>query len=405
MPRNRLQPGQDTIDAAKIKEDPRGGYRMRWSICLPDGLTLKRDTRGAMTKGELRAKARRQAAELRQTCGRRGAWTTADSFDAYLKEEAIPSVESNARLRENSKSRYVQCLRIAAEELGRYPIVDALHAGTFGRALTSIACAHGTATARQVRKVVNRWVIQPLIMAGVLSANPIAGLSFDLPEVKASNKPAGGRGLSEAEWEVAVQWLLSDDWAKIASEEAPIRGRYTRQQLAEARRAVVELTLLQATTGLRVGEARSITWNEVSSDCSTIEVTDEASKTHRGRIVPVLDERVKRRLAKRRKDCGGAGLVFPSPAAGDPGRRWDKSNCSKAVSALYEQMADECGIDLLRTARSHVWRSTLHTIARDRGVPIEVRAALFGHDPETARRYYTDTQDVSGVADLFTRSN
>ena len=68
---------------------------------------------------------------------------------------------------------------------------------------------------------------------------------------------------------------------------------------------------------------------------------------------------------------------------------------------VYEQMAEECGLELLRTARSHVWRSTLHTIARNKGIPIEMRAALFGHDPETARRYYTDTQDVSGVARAF----
>ena len=39
MPRERLQPGQDTIDSAHIKEDPRGGYRMKWSIRLPDGIT------------------------------------------------------------------------------------------------------------------------------------------------------------------------------------------------------------------------------------------------------------------------------------------------------------------------------------------------------------------------------
>lgn len=69
MPRNELQPGQDTIDSAQINPDPRGGYRMKWSIRLPDGLTLRRDTRGKMTKGELRAKARRQAEDLKATFG------------------------------------------------------------------------------------------------------------------------------------------------------------------------------------------------------------------------------------------------------------------------------------------------------------------------------------------------
>ena len=404
MPRDGLQPGQDTIDSAAIRADSRGGYRMKWSIRLPDGITLRRDTRGRMTKGELRAKARRQAEELKATCGQKNAWRTSDLFGDYVETEAVEVVKSSSRIRESTKQRYVLCLSIAAETLGKYPIADALRAGTFGKALCSIAERHGTATARQVRKVINKWVIQPLILSGVLSSNPITGLTFDLPENKASNKPQGGRGLTESEWKSVLDWLLSDDWGCILNEGAPVRGRYTRQQLAMARRAIVELTALQAATGLRIGEARALTWSEVGADCTTVEVTDAASKTHRGRIVPVLDPRVASMLNKRRCDSGGVGLVFPAPAAGHPWKTWDKSNCSKAVSDLYSEMADACGIGLLCTARSHVWRATLHTIARNRGVPIETRAALFGHDPETARRYYTDTQDVSGVLDAFTNA-
>lgn len=401
MPRNRLQPGQDTIDAAKINVDPRGGYRMKWSIRLPDGITLRRDTRGRMTKGELRAKARRQAEELKATYGQRNGWRASDLFGSYIEAEAMRVVKESQRIRPNTRDRYILCLSIAVEALGRYPIAGALRAGNFGRALCSIAEKHGTATARQVRKVVNKWVIQPLIISGVISANPIAGLTFDLPVYKASNKPEGGKGLTELEWKKALDWLLSDDWRSVLDESRPIRGRYSRQQRAAARRAVVEMTALQAATGLRVGEARSLTWREVSGDCTTVEVTSDTSKTHRGRIAPVLDCRVTAMLAKRRDEVDGIGLVFPSPATDDPWREWDKSNCSKAVRALYVEMADACGIELLRTARSHVWRATLHTVTRNKGVPIEVRAALFGHDPETARRYYTDTQDVSGVLDLF----
>ena len=320
---------------------------------------------------------------------------------SYIKSEAMKAVRESPRIRDTTRERYFLCLSIASEALGKYSIADALRAGTFGNALTSIAHQHGTATARQVRKVVNKWVIQPLILSGVLASNPIAGLSFDLPEHKASNKPDGGKGLTEREWMRAIDWLLSDSWQSILNEDAPIRGKYSRRQLANVRRSVIEMTALQAATGLRIGEARSLTWNEVGQDCSTVEVTNDASKTHRGRIVPVLEPRVASMLLRRREDFGGHGLVFPSPATDDPWREWDKSNCSKAVRALYEQMAEECGLELLRTARSHVWRSTLHTIARNKGIPIEMRAALFGHDPETARRYYTDTQDVSGVARAF----
>lgn len=401
MPRNELQPGQDTIDSAQINPDPRGGYRMKWSIRLPDGLTLRRDTRGKMTKGELRAKARRQAEDLKATFGQQNCWRSSDLFGDYIKSEAMEAIRESPRIRDTTRERYALCLSIASKALGKYPIADALRAGTFGNALSSIARQHGTATARQVRKVINKWVIQPLILSGALASNPIAGLSFDLPEHKAGNKPDGGKGLTESEWKRVLDWLLSDDWWSILDKDAPKRGKYSRRQLANARRSIVEMTALQAATGLRIGETRALTWNEVGRGCTIVEVTDEASKTHRGRIVPVLEPRVVSMLQRRREACTGQGLVFPSPAADDPWREWDKSNCSKAVRALYEQIAEECGIELLGTVRSHVWRSTLHTIARNKGVPIEMRAALFGHDPETARRYYTDTQDVSGVAELF----
>lgn len=374
---------------------------MKWSIRLPDGLTLRRDTRGKMTKGELRAKARRQAEDLKATFGQQNKWRSSDLLGNYIKSEAMNAVRESPRIRDTTRERYILCLSIILDTLGGYPIADALRAGTFGNALTSIAHQHGTATARQVRKVVNKWVIQPLILSGVLASNPIAGLSFDLPEHKASKKPDGGKGLTECEWMRAIDWLLSDDWRAVLDENAPIRGKYSRRQLSNVRRSIIEMTALQAATGLRIGEARSLTWNEVGQDCATVEVTNDASKTHRGRIVPVLEPRVASMLLRRREDFGDHGLVFPSPATDDPWREWDKSNCSKAVRALYEEMAAECGLELLRTARSHVWRPTLHTIARNKGIPIEMRAALFGHDPETARRYYTDTQDVSGVTKAF----
>lgn len=134
MPRERLQPGQDTIDSAHIKEDPRGGYRMKWSIRLPDGITLRRDTRGCVTKGELRAKARRQAEELKATCGLKSNWNSSDLFGGYIKSEALPSMEESPRLRPSTRERYALCLSIATESLGGYPIADALRAGTFGKA-------------------------------------------------------------------------------------------------------------------------------------------------------------------------------------------------------------------------------------------------------------------------------
>ena len=148
MPRNELQPGQDTIDSAQINPDPRGGYRMKWSIRLPDGLILRRDTRGKMTKGELRAKARRQAEDLKTTFGQQNSWRGSDLLGSYIKSEAMKAVRESPRIRDTTRERYFLCLSIASEALGKYSIADALRAGTFGNALTSIAHQNGTATER-----------------------------------------------------------------------------------------------------------------------------------------------------------------------------------------------------------------------------------------------------------------
>lgn len=52
-------------------------------------------------------------------------------------------------------------------------------------------------------------------------------------------------------------------------------------------------------------------------------------------------------------------------------------------------------MEKLRDHGSHVWRTTLSTIAMKRGVPDEIRAAAFGHSADVNRNYYTDVTDIS----------
>ena len=79
---------------------------------------------------------------------------------------------------------------------------------------------------------------------------------------------------------------------------------------------------------------------------------------------------------------------------------WDSSNAQKAVRALYDELADDLGIPLLRNVASHVWRATLNSEWRDRGGPAEVRSAYFGHSVEVNRQYYTADIDLSVLAGM-----
>lgn len=89
-----------------------------------------------------------------------------------------------------------------------------------------------------------------------------------------------------------------------------------------------------------------------------------------------------------------------SPTASD--KVWGPSNCAKTLGRLYDQMADDLGIPLLREVSSHAWGATLDTEWCDRGVLPEVRAAHFGYSPETNLQYYTDRADVSRLVALVT---
>lgn len=84
------------------------------------------------------------------------------------------------------------------------------------------------------------------------------------------------------------------------------------------------------------------------------------------------------------------------PAA--PGKMWDASNAQKAIRALYDELADTLDIPLLCEVSSHVWRATLNTEWRDKGVLPELRAAYFGHTTETNERYYTAGVNLASLA-------
>lgn len=395
MPRPRLQPGEDTTATCKVVQKDGGVLSMQWRVCLPNGKTERHVTELKTTRvSDVRRKAKKTAEDLLRGTTT-GSWTPASSFVDYVERESVAAVQANRYakpLRPRTQERYVHVLRLLAREMQGMAIADACRPRQLNDALAGIASEHGTATARQCAKVASKYVMRRLVTDEVIEHNPMRDLDLELPEHIAKAKPKGGQALAPEERARVVDHLLAMD----SSTDAGRRGRYTAEQRTARRAAVIDLTLLQATCGLRINEACSLTVDDVdlAADPVTVTITETVSKTHKGRTVPVMDERVAERV-RERAERAGDGLLFPSPA--EPGSAWDASNRQKAVKALYRELADECDVPLLASVSSHVWRATLNTEWMLRGVPDVLRVAFFGHGVDVNVASYTD---VSGTEQL-----
>lgn len=193
-----------------------------------------------------------------------------------------------------------------------------------------------------------------------------------------------------------VDDLLEIDYTDV---EKPKRGRWGIDAAIAKRRNAIDLTLIQAATGLRVGEANKIKPKhvEVTDDGTMlIHATREVIKgggnrSYSPRTVPVLDERVAERILARCNERGQEDRIIGSPTK--PSTVWDESNCQDETQALYQELARDCDVPLFETARTHVWRHTLNTVLLAE-VPEVVRAAFFGHTTDVNRSRYTDLSNA-----------
>lgn len=396
----RLEPGEHSIDRVSKKDLPGGKVRIEWSVRLHDGRLVPGIRTQGDTLGEVRRKAKAKAAELLAQAGTDGTWKQGSKLTDYVEKVSRPAVES-AKLRENSKVRY----RIVLDLLvGKCNSEDHRHAnslkghsiasGTTFRALEKclqeIGRLHGGETARQARNVLGRYVLQQLKRDGLIVASPIAGETLDLGQ-HGNPRTRGGQSLTRDQRNAVIDHLLDLDPADGVVKR---QGRWPLEALIAKRANIIDLTLLQASTGLRVGEANLLEWRdvEVADDGQMhVHVREEVSKTHKARRVPVLDAAVATRILERQNAAGGRGYVIGSPA--DQGQPWDRDNCRKTAADFYGQLGHDLEIPLLATARTHVWRATLNTLMID--VPEVIRSAFFGHDETVNRASYTDLTDTS----------
>lgn len=397
-----LQPGEHSIDRnTPRKRDTT--YLLDWSVRLRDGKLIEKRSQGP-SKSEVRRRAKVKAAEL-LAAGGTGTWKSSSPMVDYLDKVSQSAIEQ-AKIRSSSQSRYLLALRLLGGQCADHQHKDSLKGHSIGSAvrfrtlescLKEIAWLHGSETARQSRTVLSKYVVQQLIRDELITGNPLHGMSIDLSSPKQTSGKKGGVALSRKDFNAVVNHLLSIDPAD--GQKKPKRGRWSLNDRIAKRRNTIDLTLLQAATGLRVSEANQLTFAQhISVDddgVMHIDVPEVVSKTHRARRVPVLDDRVAERLLERQNAAPDLNwFVIGSPA--DQTEPWDRFNCQKATTVLYKELADELKIEAFETERTHIWRATLNSLLLDT-VPEVIRAAHFGHDAAVNRSAYTDLTDTSSM--------
>lgn len=405
MGRPSLDYGDDTISTSKIVRHGDGRMSMQWRIRLLDGRVERHVTEMKTTReSDLRRKAKATASSILAGTDR-CAWRPSSPMSDYVERESIAAVRRNEfhkPLRQNTVLRYVHVLQLFARLTRGFSIADAARPRTLRKAFAEMARANGTETARQAAKVVSKYVMRRLVTDEVIDHNPLRDLDLELPEHVAKSKPKGGRALTPEERGRVVDFLLGYE-PELAVR--PGRGRYSPEQRAAVLGRAAEVTLVQAVTGLRIGEVCHLTREDVDDESNplTLTVREEVSKTHRGRVVPVMDPRVAARIRSRLSTLpkAGAALLYGSPAA--PDKVWDPSNRQKAIKRLFRELSDLLDIPLLSEVSSHVWRATLNTEWAMLGVPDSLRSVFFGHSVEVNKSFYTDTSNTEQLVRLLAR--
>lgn len=422
MPRRRLESGQDNIASTNpnktertveytlkngtVRTSKRVEWTMQWYINI-DGTVTKHFTRHkGGTANDCRQQAREHADKLRELARLPGdgRWTLYSAMDEFVERVCEPAVSDNdydRPLRPKTQARYLRCLELFRAQIGATRIIDAVVPAKLSETFKAIATAHGNPSAKQAAKVVSKYVMDVAVAKQVISHNPLRPLTISVTVAenkvkphRGDHKPKGGQALSPAERARVVDYLLDLD------PTSPARKRWTAEQQTAKRACLIDITLTQATCGLRIAEARRLTRADVSEHDGLmwLTVTEEISKTHRGREVPVIDERVAERLRGRLAHIvrpAASAPVFPAPVTG---KVWERGNCQKAVRAFYDELADTLGIPQLHDVATHTWRATLNSEWADLGISAERRAAYFGHSVEVNRARYTDLTDVSEIA-------
>ena len=250
---------------------------------------------------------------------------------------------------------YARTLRVhVLPSLGELRISE-FTPGRFDRFLSLVQSEHGYATAKLCRTVLS-GVCALLVRRDALPHNPVR----DVSNMERSRRPAERRVLTPAD---ALRWLaVVDSDAYAVPKDLP------------------DLVRLLLATGMRLGEALALDWDDVDLERHVVRVeativrvqgkgllrkTTKSATSQRVLLVPVWCVAM---LRGRRDASGGRGPVFPDSVGG-----WrDRNNVSRDRRMVRAGTEFEWFV-------SHTARRTVATLLDENGLTARSIADQLGH--------------------------
>lgn len=391
-----LEPGTHSIDrCTPTWNDARSAYVLRWRIRLHDGTLKPKRTQGRTRQIVLR-KARADA-EAMLAANAASTYTARSNAVTFL-DEVVATMIEQADVKPRTKEQYRGSLKKIRRKAHGMQLGTLALPATMKRMIGEVAAENGREAARQVRSTLSAYVVQGLMDHGLVQQNLLRGQRIVATKTPTRRQERPTPTLDQ--WRAVINYILASDMDGVfpgktsgAAHKAVARARHRR---------VAELTLLLATTGLRVNEARMLIWSDVSlpddDGYTWVTVRPEVSKTGRGRRVAVLHADVARSIQERRRSADAP--VIGAPA--DIDAHWERAAVIKAVREYYPQLARRVPCPALETERAHVWRRTLNTITAG-ALSVDIRAAWFGHTEQVNWQSYTTYTQMKPAADVLSQ--
>ena len=389
MPRRPLAPGErGEVDVTPQKRDAAGKWKRhtgtvrsadRWRArCYfrgHDGVNGELSRVAAKRADALAsleaAFAERASAHVEMTAG----MLLVDAGRLWLEQIARTDSRLSARTVTDYGRTFARYVDVKGSSLRGLSLAEANNPQRLRAFLQAVADAHGTGAARMTRSVLS-GVLNLATENGTLPSSALRHVrAVEAQGARPARRRSGvaaehDRALTREERDALVSFAYSQ-----ADPSTPMHPTTRRK-----RRATADLLAFMGGTGVRIEEARSLTWAQVDLDRGTADVHGTKSKTSRRRLTlpPWLIERLRERSSLVPTD----GYVFASPHLLDGSRQWDQSNSARALAAVLH----EAGFGW---AVPHTFRRTVATLLHEAGVPLVQIADQLGHsDPSMTARVY-----------------
>ena len=311
-------------------------------------------------------------------------FTTSSGFVAvgreWLKHIKRPDSGRSARTIDDYERSFGRHIDVEGSLLRGLSLDQVNKAQTIRLFLEDVADRAGTGSAKTVKSVVSN-VLTFGVDNGVLEANACRSV-----------RPARSTGAHQVQRDTGRAFTEEELREVIDCARAQARADAMIARSLRMRQAAADMIEFMAGTGVRIGEARALRWNDI--DLKSRRVIIRGTKSKSAERVLNISASLATALKGRIQREGDTGYVFASPGVSDPETMWDQSNNAQALKAVIHQAG-------FPWATPHTFRRTVASLLHAKGIQLVRIADQLGHaDPAMTMSVYLGRDFRGDKADL-----